>query len=184
MPARKPQDLITRSETKATKRRRAANETSLTPKNPLTVVPPPQLTGDVARDTWQETVTLYFALDARIVSILDRGLLLDYCTTTQQLAEIDELRRQAMQNYIKANGALDKAHEKETDAKGMAKLIAAVNWSLDEIIKLDGRADRKRALLHTMRQSLYLTPRSRAGVAPPEKPPEKPRSRMAEIIDG
>jgi hypothetical protein len=35
---------------------------------------------------------------------------------------------------------------------------------LAEIVKLDARVDRKRALLHQWRQSLYLTPRARAGV--------------------
>jgi hypothetical protein len=48
---------------------------------------------------------------------------------------------------------------------------------------MDARLDGKRKLLHSIAQSLYLTPRSRAGVAPPEKEPEKPKSEMDELLD-
>jgi hypothetical protein len=41
------------------------------------------------------------------------------------------------------------------------------------VVKVDGRVDRKRALLLQLRQSLYLTPRSRAGVMPKSKSEEK-----------
>ena len=185
MPAAKPKDLIIRAETKAKKSKRASSEASVTPKYELPQVPPAQLKGDIERATWQETVILYFTLDARIISQLDRGLLLDFCVATQQLAEIDQLRQKTMKNYLQAQQALDRAYDREeNDAKALASLKQTVNWDLDEIIKLDGRADNKRKLLHTLRQSLYLTPRSRAGYVPPEKPPKEPRSKEEEIIDG
>jgi len=41
------------------------------------------------------------------------------------------------------------------------------------VVKLDGRVDRKRSLLLQWRQSLYLTPRARAGAAPAKKEKEE-----------
>lgn len=67
----------------------------------------------------------------------------------------------------------------------MAKqLIAAVNWSFDEILKLDARVDAKRKLILSLRMSLYLTPRARAGAIPNEKPEDKPKSAIDQLIDG
>lgn len=186
MPAKKPAALITRSDTKANRRKRVDGETAITPKQPLDERPPAQLTGAIARAIWQETVSMYFALDARIVSLLDRGLLMDYCVACEQLAQIDELRATSMTNYTQMQSSLDKVLEtkKEIDPKLLTRMVNAVNRSLDEIIKLDARADRKRALLHTFRQSLMLTPRSRGGVTPDEKQAEKPKSELDKLIDG
>ena len=183
MPARKPKDLNTRAETKAARNRRADGETALTPRKALTSTPPPQLTGDVARRTWVEIVSIYLMLDARIVSLLDMGLLLDFCEASQQLSEMDAMRTDAITNYHNAQAARDKANE-ATDIKIFAMLTNAVNWAFDNSVKLDARVDQKRKMLHTMRQSLYLTPRSRAGFIPEEKPPEKKQSDMSRIIDG
>jgi len=183
MPARKPKDLNTRAETKAARARRADGETALTPRRPLTAVPPSQLTGDVARRTWVEIVSIYLMLDARIISLLDMGLLLDFCEASQQLAEMDAMRTDAITNYHNAQAARDKAND-ATDIKIFAMLTNAVNWAFDNSVKLDARVDQKRKMLHTMRQSLYLTPRSRAGFIPEEKPPKKQQSPMARIIDG
>lgn len=176
MPAKKPVSLNKRHDTKAVRMKRIASEAALTPKFPLMLRAPAKLIGAVARTKWKETVALYFSLDARIVSVLDRGLLEDYCATCGQLAEIDNLRAKALANYFQSQKKLDKikARLEEIDPKKVLQLINAVNWQMDLIIKLDGRTDRKRALLHTMRQSLYLTPRSRAGMIPDDKLPEKP----------
>jgi hypothetical protein len=188
MSAKKPIDLVEEHVSKNTRAQRAAGETLLTPKIPLMLKAPAKLKGEVARNTWKETVALYFGLDARIVSALDRGLLVDYCITCGQLAEIDALRANAMSNYLKAQKSLDTmlASKKKTDidSKKLLQLINAVNWQMDSIIKLDNRVDRKRALLHTMRQALYLTPRSRAGVVPQDRVPEPPPSSLAKLLDG
>lgn len=127
---------------------------------------------------------MYLTLDARIVSLLDVGLLIDYCIATQQLSEIDDLRGVAMNNQNNAQSNLEKLDPAKTDPKTLAQLTQAVNWAFDLILKLDARVDNKRKMLHTMRQSLYLTPRSRAGAQPTEREPEKPKSKMAQIIDG
>lgn len=128
---------------------------------------------------------MYMALDARIVSVLDQGLLLDYCTAYQQKVEIDDMRTTAMSNYLKHEAILQKVQlgKQEVEPKVLLKLINAVNKSVDEVIKLDARADNKRKLIHMLRQSLMLTPRSRGGISPEEKKVELP-SDMARIIEG
>lgn len=184
MPAAKPKDLTKRHNTKTDRRKRADGEAAITPVIPLTVTPPSQLSGEVAIRTWTETIAIYLRLPAAIVSILDLGLLTDYCIANQQLSEIDALRTDAMTTYDRASKALETVPS-STDAKTLTALINAVNFAFDELLKLDARCDQKRKMLHTMRQSLYLTPRSRAGYVPPERDPEKKkRSDMSMIIDG
>jgi phage terminase small subunit len=48
---------------------------------------------------------------------------------------------------------------------------------------MDARLDGKRKLLHTLSQSLYLTPRSRAGVAPEQKEPEHDDDPMDKLLN-
>jgi hypothetical protein len=186
MAAKKPVDLIVRHETKDTKQRRLSLENDLTPKKGLTVRAPAQLTGNVERQVWQETIKLYLSLDARIVSVLDRGLLIDYCTACQQRQEIDDMRTSAMSNYLKSEAILQQVElsKQEVEPKVMLRLIAAVARGADAVLKLDARADNKRKMIHTLRQGLMLTPRSRGGVSPEDKPKKEPQSEMAMIIDG
>jgi hypothetical protein len=53
---------------------------------------------------------------------------------------------------------------------------------MDALIKLDARVDRKRAHLHKLRESLYLTPRARAGVAPAAAQAEEPPDEMEQLL--
>ncbi|MGA2504214.1 MAG: hypothetical protein ABSG01_09010 [Anaerolineales bacterium] len=187
MPARKSKDLIVRHEIKADRTQRAEHEAALTPRKPLTVKAPAELTGAISQAVWKETVSLYFTLDARIVSILDKGLLIDYCIASEQLAQIDGLRSTAMDNYNKDQITLNKIYnskKQDIDVKALLLLINSVNGAMDEIIKLDARVDAKRKMILAMRQSLYLTPRARAGAIPNEKPAEKPKSATDLLIDG
>jgi len=186
MPAKKPVDLVVMHLTKAERQQREEQEGALAPKKALTARVPAKLTGEIERSVWQETVRQYLSLEDRIVSVLDRGILLDYCAACQQLVEIDGLRSEAMNNYTKNEIALTKVlhSKKDIGPRDLLKLINAVNKGLDEVIKLDARADNKRRVIHTFRQALMLTPRSRAGVNPKEKEREQPQSEMAMIIDG
>jgi hypothetical protein len=187
MPAKKPASLVVRDETKAERQRRDEQAKALTPGKSLSVRPPAQLTGEVARSAWQETIRLYLTLDARIVSVLDLGLLRDYCIVCEQMAEIDELRAVARNNYSVNQALLVKAlmdKKDATDLKILTKLSESVNRCFDKILRLDARADGKRKLVHSYRQSLMLTPRSRGGVNPEEKQKEEPQSAMGKILDG
>jgi hypothetical protein len=187
MPAKKPADLIVRDETKADRQLREEQANALTPSRELGVWVPVEVVGARARSTWRETIRLYKTLDARIASVLDKGLLIDYCNVSEQLSEIDDLRTAAMNNYTISqelyNGLRDKESD-EVDVKMLVRLQEAINKCLDEILKLDSRADNKRKLLHSYRQSLLLTPRSRGGVNPEGKPKEEPQSEMSRLLDG
>lgn len=175
MPARKPKDLIVRHETKAEKSDRESREEALRPEQALPVAAPARLKGHPAAESaWRRLMRIYNELDAAIVTRLDMDLLIDYCMLIEQTAELDKMRSTAYAVWL----AIAKKHEQlaQGDEKDAAVVMAlkVVN-AFDAVIKLDGRADRKRALLLQLRQSLYLTPRARAGVAPAKKEePEAP----------
>ena len=151
MPAKKPASLLNSHMGAAEKARRQQSESAMRPATALPKAPPPQLKGhDTARATWRWLIRTYGDLEAPLVSRLDMDLLIDYCLLTEQAAELEEMRASCMKIF-REDGAADKS-----------ALLA-------DIVRLDGRLDRKRSLLHTLRQSLYLTPRARAGVAPAAK---------------
>ena len=184
MPAKKPQGLITRHQLTADRKQRTEAEATLQPKEALQLKPPTRLDGHaIASALWKRMIRMYSGLAAAIVSGLDQDMLVDYCLLDEQCVEMDRLRLEAMKNYLKAQRVLDRREADNVDPKVLIKLLDSINWSLGMIVKLDGRVDRKRALLHTLRQSLYLTPRSRAGVTPPEKEPEEPPSEMDKILE-
>ncbi len=180
MPARKPVDLSVRHSTRAEMDARALAESAMTSARRLPESEPATLIDHpVASREWRKLIRLYNGLDADIVSRLDMGMLLDYCVLIEQLEELDSLRKSAMDGWRSAQKMLEKIQEQKSDdepidMKTWIKALEAVNWAYDKIVKIDGRVDRKRALLLQLRQSLYLTPRSRAGVAPKRKEPEKP----------
>ena len=62
-------------------------------------------------------------------------------------------------------------------------LTSKVIGAFDTVTKLDSRADLKRDLMFKLRQSLYMTPRARAGVAPTSKEPEEPPSELEQLLD-
>jgi hypothetical protein len=186
MSAKKPVGLLSYHQSKDECQQRLAGEADLRPKDPLQINPPARLTGHpAASGLWRQTIKMYQGLSTEIVSLLDQGILVDYCIMNEQLSEMDQLRITACKNYASAQKMLDRLVKKnELDPKLLIKQLNAVNWALDEIVKLDARVDRKRALLYALRMALYLTPRSRAGVVPPEKAPEKPKSAMEKLLDG
>lgn len=66
------------------------------------------------------------------------------------------------------------------------RAVALASKSLDAfeaVVKLDGRGDRKRSLLLQWRQSLYLTPRARAAVAPEKKEKPEAPDPLAMLLD-
>jgi phage terminase small subunit len=183
MPARKPSSLQTRHSTKAEKNARATNEGALTPERSLPQDAPSRLEGhSVAEATWRRLMRTYNELEGTLVTRLDMDLLLDYCILIEQVIELDTMRKSAYETWL---GLADKHRELAKDKQYDAALEIALKvvGAFDAVIKLDGRVDRKRALLLQMRQSLYLTPRARAGVAPAGKPPEEPEDPLEKLLD-
>lgn len=191
MPARKPSSLNVRHDLAADKAERISAESAMSPKRTLPVSEPAQLKGHpTAARVWRATIAMYNSLEADIVSRLDMGMLLDYCQLMEQLEELDDLRKSALEDWRSGKEILDifkqqvdDNPDQELDIKTYIKAQEAVNWAYDKIIKVDGRVDRKRSLLLQLRQSLYLTPRSRAGVAPAEKAAPEPEDEMTRLLE-
>lgn len=183
MPARKPSNLIVRHETADEIAARAAHEAALRPRRALPKNAPAALHGhEVAQETWRQLMRLYNEIEGDIVTRLDMHLLIDYCMLAEQVSEIDAMRRGAQESWKQfEKKRVELLNEQRgDDALRMADKAAGM---FENIIKLDGRADRKRDLMFKMRQSLYLTPRARAGVAPTAKPAEEPVDPLEQLLD-
>lgn len=176
MPAPKPRGLITRAETKAAKQARADAESAMKPGRGLPANPPARLNGhETAAAVWRRLMRMYGELEATVVTRLDQDLLIDYCILTEQTAEMDDMRRAAYQVWADLKRRWDAALADKRPVDVIDEAVDRMQIALAEAVKLDGRVDRKRALLLQWRQSLYLTPRARAGAAPEQKaPPEVP----------
>ncbi|PKN85586.1 MAG: hypothetical protein CVU46_10475 [Chloroflexi bacterium HGW-Chloroflexi-8] len=173
MPARKPKSLIKRHETAAEIQARIERESSVRPEKSLPINAPSRLRGhNVAKQTWRRLMKVFTEIEGEIVTRLDMDLLVDYCILAEQTEEIDSMRKMAFASWqlmAKVQEELTKLGKVDEAVLVASKSIEAV----DAIIKLDGRVDRKRALMLQHRQSLYLTPRARAGVAPTKKEKEE-----------
>jgi phage terminase small subunit len=196
MPARKPAALIVRHETAAEKRQRAERESALRPGQGLPMAAPARLAGhEQASAAWRRLMRMYGDVEGEIVTRLDMDLLVDYCMLLEQLAELDHMRKTTYQIWLDLGQAHDRAKKaaakSEQELKGdqvSDEQVAAAEKlhdravmlalkcvdAFEAVVKLDGRVDRKRALLLQLRQALYLTPRSRAGTAPVKKEAEEP----------
>lgn len=125
---------------------------------------------------------IYGQLEGEIVTRLDLDLLLDYCILSEQVMELDDMRRMSYQVWSGMKDAWDGLGQ-EISMKEKLDEAVKVNMAMNDCVKLDGRVDRKRALLFQLRQSLYLTPRARAGSVPTQKEPEKPIDPVAQMLD-
>jgi hypothetical protein len=212
MPARKPAGLITRAETKAKKAARVGGEAALKPRRSLPLSPPARLKGhEVAETTWRRMMRMYRGLEAEVVTGMDLDLLVDYCILTEQVVEMDHLRKRAADVYAELDRKLGEIGARraelrkeltmlkaETEQEVQIEALHARIDKLDDqyldvmlkmasafegIVKLDGRVDRKRDLVFKFRQSLYLTPRARAGAAPAQKEELPPPDDMEQLLD-
>lgn len=79
--------------------------------------------------------------------------------------------------------AVSKAAAAERLEEKAIRLASQCVDAFEAVIKLDGRVDRKRALLYQMRQGMYLTPRARAGTAPAKKEAEPEKDPLEQLLD-
>lgn len=149
----------------------------------LSINPPKRLKGNaVAMAAWRRLIREYGKVEAVIVSRLDVDLLIDYCVITSQLDEVDKMRKvafQVWQDFAEARQDLDDGGSGE---EKLAMAIKVTN-AFKTLVALDARSDTKRKTLLSMRQSLYLTPRARAGTAPKEKEKPAPVDPFEEFLD-
>lgn len=196
MPARKPQGLKTRHDTKAEKAGRIAAEEAMRPGHELPERAPARLKGHpVAAATWRRIIRTYNEIEAEIVTRLDQDLLIDYCILIEQLGELDLMRKTTFRQWLElgarhdkvlqeskdhmATGELDLAEEKKVEAILLA--VKCVD-ALEAVKQLDARADGKRKLLRNLKQDLYMTPRARAATAPNKKEKEVPPDDMDQLL--
>lgn len=187
MPAKKPKSLIKKHETKEETTAREESESAMMPTTPLTVFPPAALKGKanvIAAAEWTKLITLYNELDGTIVTKLDERMLITYCKLIQEelkLEEkVDELDKAAKDMQAKAL----KIKPDTENFKTWVAMWAQVNGLTGNFKGMDARLDGKRKHRLSLEQSLYLTPRSRAGVAPETKPPEAPEDPMEKHLKG
>jgi phage terminase small subunit len=184
MPASKPASLVIRNDLKADREQRAASESAMTPRTQLKLAAPTRLKGHAqATATWKRIVGLYSEIDGVIATSFDEDLLIKYCLLEEEVLELAKMRKTMRDDWESNQKTAKKIKPNSETLKIWVQMWDVVNGMYQRFQGMDARLDGKRKLLHTLSQSLYLTPRSRAGVAPPEKEPEKPKSKMDELLE-
>ena len=176
MPAKKPNTLSARHSTKAETAARVDAEAAMTPRTELTVDVPPQLAGRdniYAAQVWRRIVSLYAEVDGTIATAFDADLLVKYALLEQELRELADMRKAVKKDLEDNKKVVAKIKPNDKTLKEYVRLWEVVNGLFARYQGLDARLDGKRKLLHSLAQSLYLTPRSRAGVEPKRKEPEQ-----------
>ena len=188
MPARKPTSLNSRNTSKEQRAEREAAESAMMPKTELSAAVPVRLRGRghaQAAATWKRTVKLFQEVDGKIVTAFDYDLLIKYCLLEEEVIELEDLRKTIRLDWEANRKTANKVKPKDAESiKDWISLWNVVNALFQRFQGMDARLDGKRKLLHTLSQSLYLTPRSRAGVAPAEKEPEGSDDPMDKLLNG
>lgn len=189
--------MIRYHQTAEEKQARADREEAVRPERQLPRSAPARLAGHpTAEETWRRIMRMYDQVEAEIVSRLDMDMLVDYCMLVDQLAQLDLMRTTTYKLWLEmgarhdrllkeAEAALKTNMEDEAEKLDDAAVVMAAKCldAFEAVVKLDGRADRKRDLLFKMRQSLYLTPRARAGATPGQKAKEEPKDPLEMLLD-
>lgn len=177
MPAKKSISLSVRHSTKSEIEERRLQESAMTPIEMLSLEVPPDLQGKryrYAAAVWVRCVGLYLELQNVLATPLDENLLIKYCKAEQQFVEIEQMRDEKILDLKTAKEKAKKVKltgdaERNKAWQQIWRVIGDIEKS---IATLDARLDAKGKYIHSMQQSLYLTPRSRAGVAPKNKQEE------------
>lgn len=126
---------------------------------------------------------LYMEIEGKIATSFDEDLLVKYCLLEEEALELADMRKTIKKEWEDQLKAAKRFKPNSKEIKEYVKMWEIVNALFQRFQGMDARLDGKRKLLHALSQSLYLTPRSRAGVEPPMKEPEKPKSDMDELLE-
>jgi phage terminase small subunit len=183
MPAKKPAALIQKHETSGEKAARAEREALASPERALPKNAPAALKDHkVAGEVWRRLMRLYNENEGVIVTRMDIDHLVDYCILAEQTLELDAMRKSAFATFA----LIEKQREEALKNLEIDVAISLGGKSMDVsdmIVKLDARSERKRALLKQYRESLYLTPRARAGAAPKKKEKTEEPDPLEALLD-
>jgi phage terminase small subunit len=183
MPAKKLSALTNRHETKEEKSLREEGEKAKTPKTLLSSNPPKMISSNkTAAATWARLIGLYSEVEGTITTAFDQDLLIKYCLLEDECIKMAGLRDAILKDYNTVANQMSKLKPKGEEIKQYFKCLEQVNALLARYQGMDARLDGKRKLLHSLAQSLYLTPRSRAGVSPTNKKPEEPVDPIEELL--
>jgi len=183
MPARKPLSLYSSTDRhKARREARADAEKGMISKIGLSTAAPARLRGHKrAAAVWRRLMKIYNTLAAQIVTGLDWVLVENYCLGCEELDELIFMRTTSFATYRELNQAFKRA-QLEGETEKAVSLAKDLTGAYEAVLKVDARVDRKKQLLHTLSQSLYITPRARAGVTPAQKEVEF-TDEFAELFD-
>ncbi len=188
MPATKPAALQNSHRTKDQKQKKDDTENGLKLSTLLSCDPPDSLRDlPVASATWSRVIALQnetqTAQDGSpIITAFDERLLIDYCRMIEEADELGELRRELRIALTVLTKEAQKLKIKDNSYEYFMEIWQQVNKLTGNFRAIDARIDTKRAHIKKAAESLYLTPRSRAGVAPVEKQPDKPKSEMDALL--
>jgi hypothetical protein len=181
VPAAKPLALVTRHDTNEDIAARKEAEAAMRPTTELSGRVPVALHGHkLAQRVWKRMISIYEEMDAQIVSKLDEDMLVDYCLVMEELVDLDRLHLLSMSVFEQLD---ERVRDLYSGTDELMPLLKQLTLLLKEIKSIDARSDRKRTFLHKLRQSLYLTPRSRAGVTPDGKAPEEAADPMEALLN-
>lgn len=176
MSANKPQALLTGNYKKKYLKDRMAAEEAMNPGFPMPSDIPVRLKGKkIAETTWKKMTALYESTSGKLVTAFDENLLVTLCLLEEELEWVNNLRGKVQNNIDRIEKVLSKKpdQKKEKDVfRSYQALVREYHYLISRMQGFDARIDGKRKLIHSISQSLYLTPRSRAGVVPKPKRPE------------
>lgn len=175
MPKAKPAALNVRHAPKAEKAERRAAELSLAPVAELPDAPAALKGNAVALAVYGRLVALYSETIAEVVTAFDEDVLVDYCLALQEFYELRAMRGAWAKRWTDAS--------KPKRGRQAAAADGDLGYVSEKLLALDARLDVKREKCQRLRESLYLTPRSRAGVRPPAKPAEPEKDEMEALLD-
>lgn len=185
MPAKKPLELQSGHDTLDEKNQRFSEENRMKSERNLPSSAPQELKKHPeAKAAWKRLMREFNAIDGRIVTAQDRDLVLGLCMSIQEEAQLVEMRVSAFKlwqelqtaaggfedlvEFLGEEEGLGRSAEKELYKEAL-EWVNRVQAAYKTVLDLDSRLDRKRAMIRDYLEKLYLTPRSRAGVAAPVK---------------
>lgn len=184
MPAAKPKSLSKRHDTKEEKAAREVAEEGMKPVTKISAEPPARLRGhEHASSLWVEIVGLYFETEDEIITAFDKQLLTRYCLLDEECLNLEELRDGILDEHDKVQQKLKNTKVTVKNFEEYGAMLEQKNALLARYQGFDARLNTNRKFLTEMEEKLYLTPRSRAGVAPKDKDKPKPKSGMGELLD-
>src|SRR5260221_717802 len=170
MAASKPTSLNKRSEAKDIIAAKRDTEIANMPKTHISCKPPLSLRiNQIASAVWERIISLQNETQTAqngspIITAFDEDLLMDYCKMISEAEELQENRQDLREAVKTLTKAANKLKIKDNGYEYFLEVWAQVNKLNSNFRGMDARLDTKRAHIKKAAESLYLKPRSRAGV--------------------